>query len=124
MKRRDLYKIFLAGMVLLAIYLVASHANEYLKLWFVILWGAAAFLTILRAEVKDLPSGVWELHLPPALQLTISILVVVGAAFATDWGRLSFSSLLPWAYVGFALPSYRRGVAWGWSRLQSRFRNG
>jgi hypothetical protein len=54
MKRWNVYKAFLVLLVLFAL-LLAS--NEYLKPWFLVVWGAAAILTILRTEIKGSMAG-------------------------------------------------------------------
>ena len=120
MKRWNVYKTIFLGLVLLALYIAASRPDEYLKLWFVVLWSVVAVVTILRLEVKDWLGGISELRLPPGVQLLLASVLVLGAALATEWKSLGIRALTPWAYAVFALPSYRQGYAWGWSRLRSK----
>lgn len=120
MKRWNIYKVIFLGLVLLGLCIALVQPDQYLKFWFVILWGAVAIVTISRLEVKDWLAGISQLHLPPAIQLIPAFLLVFGAILATEWGSLGIQSLMPWAYTVFALPSYRDGYAWGWSKFQSK----
>jgi hypothetical protein len=118
MKGWNMYKAIFVGLVLLVLYVAASRPSVYLKLWFVVLWSTVAVVTVVRLEVKDWLGGISELRLPPGVQLLLAFVLVLGAALATEWRSLGIRALTPWAYAVFALPSYRQGYMWAWSRLQ------
>lgn len=120
MKGWNIYKIIFLGLVLLAIYIAILQPDQYLKLWFVILWSMVAVVTISRLEVRDWLTGNSQLRLSPAIQLILAFLLVCGAILVTEWDNLSIYALMPWAYTLFALPSYREGYAWGWSQLRAK----
>jgi hypothetical protein len=119
MRRGNVYKVVLLGVVLLLLYMAALRPNVHIKLWFVVVWGIVAGITIIRMEVKDWLAGESELKLPPFVQFMLALVLVLSAVLATDWRGLSFRDVVQWAYAIFALPAYQQGLAWAWSRLRS-----
>jgi hypothetical protein len=117
MKWSNIFKVIFVGLVLLLLYLEASQPNVYLKLWFAVLWGVIAIITVLRTETVDWLAGKSSLKLPQPLQFAIVLLLVLAAIVATDWASLSRRDLLQWVYVLFVLPVYKQGFAWAWSRI-------
>jgi hypothetical protein len=117
MKWSNIFKVIFVGLVLLLLYLEASQPNVYLKLWFAVLWGVIALITVLRTEMIDWLAGQSSLKLPQPLQFAIVLLLVLAAIVATDWASLSRRDLLQWVYVLFALPVYKQGFTWAWSRI-------
>ena len=117
MKWSNIFKVICVGLVLLLLYLEASHPNVYLKLWFAVLWGVIGIITVLRTETIDWLAGKSSLKLPQPLQFAIVLLLVLAAILATDWASLSRRDLIQWAYVLFILPVYKQGFTWAWSRV-------
>jgi hypothetical protein len=117
MKWSNIFKVIFVGLVLLLLYLEASQPNVYLKLWFAVLWGVIAIITVLRTEMIDWLAGKSSLKLPQPLQFAIVLLLVLAAIAATDWASLSRRDLLQWVYVLFTLPVYKQGFTWAWSRV-------
>jgi hypothetical protein len=117
MKWSNIFKVIFVGLVLLLLYLEASQPNVYLKLWFAVLWGVIAIITVLRTETIDWLAGKSSLKLPQPLQFAIVLLLVLAAIAATDWASLSRRDLLQWVYVLFTLPVYKQGFTWAWSRV-------
>jgi hypothetical protein len=117
MKWSNIFKVICVGLLLLLLYLEASQPNVYLKLWFAVLWGVIAIITVLRTETVDWLAGKSSLKLPQPLQFAIVLLLVLAAIAATDWTSLSRRDLLQWVYVLFTLPAYKQGFTWAWSRV-------
>jgi hypothetical protein len=117
MKWSNIFEVIFVGLVLLLLYLEASQPNVYLKLWFAVLWGVIAIITVLRTETIDWLAGKSSLKLPQPLQFAIVLLLVLAAIAATDWASLSRHDLLQWVYVLFTLPVYKQGFTWVWSRI-------
>jgi hypothetical protein len=117
MKGWNIFKVVFVSLVLLLLYLEVSQPNVYMKLWFAVLWGIIAIITILRTETMDWLSNETNLRLPQAMQLAFALLLVLAAAVATDWANLSRRDLLQWAYALFALPAYRQGFIWARSHF-------
>jgi hypothetical protein len=117
MKWWNIFKVVFVSLVLLLLYLEVSQPNVYMKLWFAVLWGIIAIITILRTETIDWLSNKTNLRLPQAMQLAFALLLVLAAAVATDWANLGRRDLLQWAYALFALPAYRQGFIWARSHF-------
>jgi hypothetical protein len=118
MRRGNIYRVVLLGLVLLLLYNAASKPNVHIKLWFAVVWGIVAGITIIRMQVRDWLAGESELKLPAFVQFMLALVLVLSAVLATDWRGLSFRDVVQWAYAIFALPTYRQGLTWAWFRLR------
>jgi len=55
MRRENVYRVVLLGVVLLLLYVAASRPNVHIKLWFAVVWSIVATITI----IPEAAHGLW-----------------------------------------------------------------
>lgn len=118
MRKHLVVRALFTGLVLLLLYYILFvETNEYMKVWFALLWGVIAITAVFRMEWQSW----WEpatLDLHPALQFLLASILILATIVATDWTSLGERDFNQAVYVFWTLTLFRKGFRWAYLRLK------